>query len=200
MSSVNLIIMLIIGSMEAVDVFDLIERMAALIRSEERKKCAELGLQPVHLQVLDYLSRCNRYSDTPAALTNYLGMTRGTVSQTVLLLVKKGYVKKTADKADRRVVHLSLLPEGETILKQARPSDLFKRASLIFKENAFVNHEIIFIEALTSLQKANRSQSFGLCRTCQHFTRLATGFHCGLTQESLSYSDSEKICQEHSIL
>ena len=62
--------------MEAVDVFDLIERMAALIRSEERKKCAEFGLQPVHLQVLDYLSRCNRYSDTPAALTNYLGMTR----------------------------------------------------------------------------------------------------------------------------
>ncbi len=82
--------------MEKVDVFDLIERMAALIRSEERKKCTELGLQPVHLQVLDYLSRCNRYSDTPAALTNYLGMTRGTVSQTVLLLVKKGFIKKSS--------------------------------------------------------------------------------------------------------
>ena len=109
--------------MEAVDVFDVIERMTALIRSEERKKCAELGLQPVHLQVLDYLSRCNRYSDTPAALTNYLGMTRGTVSQTLLLLEKKGYVKKTTDAADRRVVHLSLLPEGENILKQARQSE-----------------------------------------------------------------------------
>jgi DNA-binding MarR family transcriptional regulator len=186
--------------METVNVFDLIERMTALIRSEERKKCAELGLQPVHLQVLDYLSRCNRYSDTPAALTNYLGMTRGTVSQTVLLLEKKGYLKKTADESDRRAVHLSLLPEGEIILKQARAVDLFKRASLIFKENAFVNHEIIFLKALTALQKANRSQSFGLCRTCQHFMRLPTGFQCGLTKESLSHSDSEKICQEHSIL
>jgi DNA-binding MarR family transcriptional regulator len=186
--------------METVNVFDLIERMTALIRSEERKKCAELGLQPVHLQVVDYLSRCNRYSDTPAALTNYLGMTRGTVSQTVLLLEKKGYLKKTADESDRRAVHLSLLPEGEIILKQARAVDLFKRASLIFKENAFVNHEIIFLKALTALQKANRSQSFGLCRTCQHFMRLPTGFQCGLTKESLSHSDSEKICQEHSIL
>jgi DNA-binding MarR family transcriptional regulator len=182
------------------EVFDLIERMAALIRSEERKKCAELGLQPVHLQVLDYLSRCNRYSDTPAALTNYLGMTRGTVSQTVLLLVKKGYVKKTADKIDRRVVHLNLLPEGETILKQARPADLFNRAALIFEENGFVNDEIMFVQALTALQKANNSQSFGLCKTCQYFTRLPTGFHCGLTKEALSHSDSEKICQEHSIL
>ncbi|MDP3009064.1 MAG: MarR family transcriptional regulator [Methylococcales bacterium] len=186
--------------MEAVDVFDLIERMTALIRSEERKKCAELGLQPVHLQVLDYLSRCNRYSDTPAALTNYLGMTRGTVSQTLLLLEKKGYVKKTADVADRRVVHLSLLPEGETMLQQARQSELFKQAAVIFKENKFVNHEMIFVKALMALQKANRSQSFGLCKTCQHFTTLPTGFQCNLTKELLSDSDSEKICQEHNIL
>jgi DNA-binding MarR family transcriptional regulator len=186
--------------MEAVDVFDLIERMTALIRSEERKKCAELGLQPVHLQVLDYLSRCNRYSDTPAALTNYLGMTRGTVSQTLLLLEKKGYVKKTADVADRRVVHLSLLPEGEMMLQQARQSELFKQASLIFKETEFVNHEMVFVKALMALQKANRSQSFGLCKTCQHFIKLPTGFQCNLTKELLSHSDSEKICQEHSIL
>ena len=187
--------------MEAVDVFDLIERMAALIRSEERKRCTELGLQPVHLQVLDYLSRCNRYSDTPAALTNYLGMTRGTVSQTLLLLEKKGYVKKTADSADRRVVHLSLLPEGEAILQQARQSELFKQAALIFKANDFVNYEVIFAKALMALQKANQSQSFGLCKSCQHFTKLETGgFQCGLTKELLSQSDSEKICQEHSIL
>ena len=115
--------------MEAIDVFDLIERMAALIRSEERKRCTELGLQLVHLQVLDYLSRCNRYSDTPAALTNYLGMTRGTVSQTLLLLEKKGYIKKTTDATDRRVVHISLLPEGENIVKEARQSELIKQAA-----------------------------------------------------------------------
>lgn len=186
--------------MEAVEVFDLIERMAALIRSEERKRCAELGLQVVHLQVLDYLSRCNRYSDTPAALTSYLGMTRGTVSQTLLLLEKKGYIKKTNDVSDRRVVHLGLLPEGENILKQARQTELFKQAALIFQENTFINHEIIFVKALMALQKANRSQSFGACKSCQHFTRLETGFQCGLTKQALSHSDSEKICQEHSIL
>ncbi|MEY3882216.1 MAG: hypothetical protein RIQ94_3012 [Pseudomonadota bacterium] len=103
--------------MEKIDIFDLIERMSALIRSEERRKCTELGLQPVHLQVMDYLSRCNRYSDTPAALANYLGMTRGTISQTLFLLEKKGYIKKTADVNDKRMVHVSLLTEGETLLK-----------------------------------------------------------------------------------
>lgn len=95
--------------MERIAIFEVIERMSALIRSEERKKCTELGLQPVHFQVLDYLSRCNRFSDSPAALTNYLGMTRGTVSQTLQLLEKKGYIKKTTDSNDRRMVHLSLM-------------------------------------------------------------------------------------------
>ena len=187
------------NSIETVDVFELIERMAALIRAEERKRCTELGLQVVHLQVLDYLSRCNRFSDTPAALTNYLGMTRGTVSQTLLLLEKKGLVKKTTDEADRRVVHLSLSLEGETLLKKARQSELFQQATKIFQEHGFEQHQEIFLKALTALQKANRSQSFGLCKSCQHFTKVPNGFQCGLTKLALSDSDSEKICQEHSI-
>jgi len=185
--------------MEKADVFDLIERMAALLRSEERKKCTELGLQPVHLQVLDYLFRCNRYSDTPAALTNYLGMTRGTVSQTLLLLKKKGFISKTVDINDRRMIHLSLLAEGESVLKKARSSELFTQASSIFKENNFVDHNNIFANALTALQKANQSHSFGLCKTCRYFTESSTGFICGLTKEPLSQSDSEKICQEHNV-
>ncbi|MGJ0491262.1 MarR family winged helix-turn-helix transcriptional regulator [Methylobacter sp.] len=186
--------------MEKVDVFELIERMAALIRSEERKRCTELGLQPVHLQVLDYLSRCNRYSDTPAAVTSYLGMTRGTVSQTLLLLVKKGFIKKTSDANDRRMVHLDLLPEGEAILKQARPSELFNQASSILRAIDFSNHEDVFVKALSALQKANKSQSFGLCKTCKYFTNTPEGYKCDLTKGPLSQSDSEKICQEHTVL
>lgn len=192
--------MFILGSMKKVDVFELIERMAALIRSEERKKCTELGLQPVHLQVLDYLSRCNRYSDTPAAVTNYLGMTRGTVSQTLLLLEKKGFIKKTPDADDRRMVHLGLLPDGEATLKQARPSELFNQASSILREIDFNIHEEVFVKALLALQKANKSQSFGLCKTCKYFTKTPEGFRCDLTKAPLSQSDSEKICQEHTVL
>jgi len=51
-----------------------------------------------------------------------------------------------------------------------------------------------------ALQKANKSQSFGQCLTCQYFTSTSAGYSCGLTKEQLSPSDSEKICQEHSVL
>lgn len=185
--------------MAIIDVYAPIERMVALIRSEERRKCTELGLQPVHLQVLDYISRCNRYSDTPAALAKYLGMTRGTVSQTLLLLERHGYIKKNTDTQDKRVVHLTLCEKGETILAKARPSDLFESANEILSQNEFINHEDSFLNALLALQKANQSQSFGLCRTCHYFQHNNGEFLCGLTKQSLSELDSHKICQEHTV-
>lgn len=185
-------------SMQNTDIYELIECMTALIRSEERKKCTELGLQPVHFQVLNYLSRCNKFSDTPAAVANFLGMTRGTVSQSLIILEKKGFVLKTQDTIDKRVVHLRLLPEGEAILKEARPSDLFDNATSILNGSDNPPSDAnVFQQALTALQKANQSQSFGVCKTCRNFRETETGFFCQLTQEKLSTVDSEQICQEH---
>jgi DNA-binding MarR family transcriptional regulator len=186
--------------MQKVDVYKLIERMAALIRSEERKRCTEMGLQVVHLQVMDYLSRCNKYSNTPVALTNYLGMTKGTVSQTLLLLERKGFIRKEADLTDKRMVHLYLTEEGKLMLSQAHPSDLFSHAGLFLEAHHPDLTEEPFINALTALQKAHKSNSFGLCKTCKFFTHTKEGFLCGLTKETLTQSDSEKICQEHTLL
>lgn len=185
--------------MAVIDVYAPIERMVALIRSEERRRCTELGLQPVHLQMLDYISRCNRFSDTPAALANYLGMTRGTVSQTLLLLERNGYIEKTTDTQDKRVIHLNLTPDGAEILAKACPASLFQEANEIFSKHDFLNHEDSFMNALLALQKANQSQTFGLCKTCKYFTLVTDGFTCGLTKQPLSEADSEKICQEHTV-
>jgi DNA-binding MarR family transcriptional regulator len=186
------------GIMKNPTVFDLIEYMAALIRSEERRRCTELKLQLVHFQVLEYLSLCNKYSDTPAAITNYLGMTRGTVSQSLILLEKRELIKKTQDQADKRVFHIQLLKKGFNTLNKAKPTSLFKKAAIILEKNStIIGGEEIFIKALTALQKANNSHSFGICSTCKNFTRKSTGFFCELTQEKLSKNDSEQICQEH---
>lgn len=180
------------------NVFDLIEHMAALIRSEERKRCTELKLQLVHFQILEYLSLCNKYSDTPAAITNYLGMTRGTVSQTLILLEQRKLIEKIQDKTDKRVFHIQLLKKGFNTLNKAKLTDIFKKAAVILeKKSSKKGGEEIFIKALSALQKANNSYSFGICKSCKNFTRKSLGFFCELTKEKLSKSDSEKICQEH---
>ncbi len=185
-------------TMKQPTVFDLIEYMATLIRSEERKKCTELKLQMVHFQILEYLSLCNKYSDTPAAIANYLGITRGTISQTLNILEKQQLIKKTQDKTDKRVVHIQLLDKGINTRDKAKPTELFSQAiSLLDKDSSTLNNEDIFIQALTALQKANNSYSFGICNSCKNFTKKSSNFFCELTQEKLNNHEIDFICQEH---
>lgn len=185
--------------MSQTDIYELIECMTTLIRSEERKRCTELGLQPIHFQLLNYLSRCNKYSNTPAALANYLGITRGTVSQSLIILEKKGYISKFPDSHDKRVVHLQLLAEGLAVLQRARPSELFSSATTILRSTDAtpLTDANIFQQALTALQKANQSQSFGVCKSCRNFSEKDGEYFCQLTQEALTVKESEQICQEH---
>ncbi|MDJ0535002.1 MAG: MarR family winged helix-turn-helix transcriptional regulator [Xenococcaceae cyanobacterium MO_207.B15] len=177
--------------------YQLLERIGNLLRAEQRLVGNEFGLQEVHLQVLLYLSQCNRYSNTPLGVTEYLNATKGTVSQSLKVLEKKGYIVKEADAKDRRVVHLILTAQGKKLLKQFIPPSLFTNAIKELSDEQLNSLETQLSLLLVKLQKANQSRSFGVCHTCRFFLQEEDGFRCGLTQESLSHDDSFRICREH---
>ena len=64
-----------------------LERLARIMRAREH----EGGLNPAQWEALRYLSRANRFSDSPGALTRYLGATKGTISQTLMALERKHF-------------------------------------------------------------------------------------------------------------
>jgi len=177
--------------------FRLIERISTLLRSEQRKIYAALGLQPIHAQVIEFLAHCNRHSDTPAAVADYLGLTKGTVSQSLQVLERKGYIAKTADTEDGRVVHLSLLAAGVELAEKIRPLDVFSQAQQLVAQQEFTSLEVALQATLAALQTANQSKSFGLCHTCTHFSEVQNHYHCQLTDLPLTQADANKICREH---
>ncbi len=184
--------------MNDTNLYPLIERIGNLLRTETRKSCNNLGLQPVHLQALDYLSQCNRYSDTPLAVTDYLGATKGTVSQTLSVLKKKGYITSIVDTKDRRVQHLKVSESGHRILSAFLPPAKYREASNRISEidrNQMVN---LLTRMLKELQIANQFKTFGVCKSCHFFRSEGAQYQCGLTKEPLNSDDSEKICREHS--
>jgi DNA-binding MarR family transcriptional regulator len=183
--------------MQELNTFRLIERISNLLRSEERKKYAAIGLQPVHIQVLDYLSTCNRFSDTPAAVAEYLGLTKGTISQSIQVLERKDYVSKSQDSDDGRVVHLALSDEGKQLLDEIKPIDVFAQAQAIISSQNFTTIEEALSNVLIELQKANNAKSFGVCHSCVNFIEVDNHYLCNLTQLPLSQNDSVKICREH---
>ena len=53
-----------------------LERLARLMRSASQTQ----GLNAAQWEALRYLSRANSFSNSPGALTRYLGATKGTIS------------------------------------------------------------------------------------------------------------------------
>ena len=88
--------------MDIIQVHTTLERLCNLLRVEARSHGADDGLLPIQLEALHYLGRCNRYSDTVQGVTEYLGQTKGTVSQSLKVLENRGLVRKRADTEDRQ--------------------------------------------------------------------------------------------------
>lgn len=156
-----------------------------------RRYASEYGLQMVHLEVLSYLQHSNRYSDTTQALSEFLGQTKGSISQTVGFLENAGYLKRIQDLTDKRVFHLELPSKSRRIVQAFEERFYGKFPAEDISEKT--------LEAiLMRIQKQNGLRSFGLCSTCRFNTNpTERKFVCGLTGETLSNDDVKLRCREH---
>jgi MarR family transcriptional repressor of emrRAB len=183
--------------MQNLSTFKLIERISTIVRAEERKKYAALGLQPIHIQVLDYLSSCNSYSNTAVGITEYFGLTKGTVSQTLQVLERKGYLEKFADEEDSRVTHLLLSQNGEKLLEEANHDDIFEQAQQAVLSKQYASLDDALKMTLFTLQKGCDVKSFGACESCINFNVADNHYICTETNLPVWQIETHKICREH---
>ncbi|KJS39425.1 MAG: hypothetical protein VR74_02260 [Hyphomonas sp. BRH_c22] len=172
----------------------LLERLARLVHNDAHAS----GLKPTQWEALRYLASANRFSRSPGALTTYLGMTKGTVSQTLQALERKGLVEKHAAAGDRRCVKLDLTSAGEHLLADDPLGDLETAINALQKEDQ--KRFGAMLEGLMKNMLHRRGgKAFGACKTCRYFRRgknQGAPFFCSLLSEPLSTSDSEMICAE----
>ncbi len=172
----------------------LLERLARVIHNDAHAD----GLKPTQWEALRYLARANRFSRSPSALTSYLGVTKGTVSQTLQALERKGLIEKTTASQDRRAVALTLTVEGEELLVQDPLHELEQGLAALPEatQHALGDH----LQALMQeMLKRRDGRPFGACRSCSHFRReheQGDPHFCGLLREPLSVADSQQHCVE----
>lgn len=176
--------------------FDLLERLSSLTRVWFREHPGLADLQPIQLSALMYLGRCNRYSNTPLAVTEYLGLTKGTVSQSLKALETKGLLIKTPDIRDKRSVHLALTAPARALLDSVTPPDFLVAAAQRMGARS-EDLEGLLLELLRNIQRGENVPGFGLCRTCRFHQTVAGAAFCGLTNEPLESIEIDLICREH---
>ncbi len=167
----------------------LIERLSALHRNLLRRFANEEELQLVHVEILQYLSICNHYSNTTQSISEYLGQTKGSISQSLSILEQNNFIKRVQNKVDKRIYHIVLTSKGESVSKRLSDAISFEKTK---------EFDPVFEEVLVSIQKQNRFKGFGICGSCKHNQNpMKNIFICGLTKEKLSIDDIKKICREH---
>lgn len=168
-----------------------LERLTSLYRSQIRQAASREGIQPVHVEILQYLSICNHYSNTAQAMCEYLGQTKGSISQSLKLLEKDAMIERRPSPDDKRVTKLYLTEKSRACLE---------RISQMVMPNLVDSPQVA--EGLKALladwQTSHNRQGFGQCQTCRHNRTLDDGaFQCGLTQAPLSLIEVKQICREH---
>jgi DNA-binding MarR family transcriptional regulator len=171
-----------------------LERLARLLRQAGHAK----GLNPVQWEALRYLARCNVLSHSPGALARYLGSTKGTVSQTVKALEKKGVIAKQVDPKDHRGVQLYLTDAGKALLADDDQNVVLADiAELSDKTRRRFDRAL---EALLEQVRLRLGEpSFGTCLTCRYYREASSGLaaHCMKVNAAVSTDETVLICVEH---
>lgn len=77
------------------------------------------GLSIREAHILLFLANNPDY-DTARDITVFRGISKSQVSQAVELLTAEGFLLRTPDETDRRVVHLTISPEGWPLAKECQ--------------------------------------------------------------------------------
>lgn len=169
-----------------------LERLARLMRSASQTQ----GLNAAQWEALRYVSRANSFSNSPGALTRYLGATKGTTSQTLLSLIKKGAIAKVTRSDDGRSVKLELteaglkILEGDPLLSLDKAiADLGDKTSKRFTKGL---GELLRMEV-----NRQGEPSFGNCGNCTHASKNQGEVLCGALNVDVNADDAQKLCIYH---
>ena len=175
-----------------------LERLARVMRAREHDD----GLNPAQWEALRYLKRANRFSNSPGALTQYVGATKGTISQTLKSLERKGLMVKSGRDGEKRSIALALTPQGIATLQ----ADPWARLAAAAGELGGKTRRRLargLRELLAEQLKRGNRRSFGTCPSCRYFREKgrsgsAQGPHlCMFFEAPLTTPETRLVCVAH---
>ena len=151
-------------------------------------------INPTQHAALSYLARANRFSRAPSQVAEYLSATRGTVSQTLKALARKGLVAEQKSQADKRSISYKITRPGLTTLNAN--ANRHSQADLLSKHDAD-GLQASLRQLVKRMLKARGGRSFGVCLSCRHHQKKKTGAYCLLLKMALGTEETQHICHEH---
>ena len=169
---------------------ELLDRIGRVSASQDW----EDNLNPAQRSVLTYLVSANQFSKSPSNIADYMCTTRGTVSQTLKALERKGLVSQSQSSVDKRSISYEITVAGEKAIESSTELDAVLRA-IDQKEGTILANSLEKLSRKFLEQREYRP--FGICAECDHHTKSTKGAYCALLGVELSRDQSAKLCHEY---
>lgn len=171
-----------------------LERLARLLRQASHAE----GLLPAQWEALRFLARASRLSRSVGAVARYLGTTKGTISQTLQTLEKKGLLSRETRGDDVRYVTLNLTEAATTLLAK---DPLRQLASDVEALGGKTRRRLTrgLAELLSETVARQGAKSFGTCEDCRYFREGSAGspLTCMKDGGALAATETTLLCIEH---
>ncbi len=172
-----------------------IERIGRLTRERE----TEAGLPPAQWEALRCLAASNRFSRSPSVVADWLATTRGTASQTLIALERKGLIARASDPRDRRASRLDVTAAGMAVLDNDPLAGVAATIALLPPL-----HAVALGQALTRVCEemlgSSRRPGFHACVNCRDYAVASDDAgegRCGRFDAPMDADEAARACAAH---
>src|SRR6056297_2910170 len=171
---------------------ELLVHLGRVARSENGRS----DLTAAQWTCLRFFARANGSTRTPSAFASFQATTRGTASQIIKSLERRGLVSPTRSERDRRSVCFDLTETGRAML-----DDDPLRVLVGLIDGLDDAESARFLTTLSGLASALATKrdvpSFGTCRDCSHFGTTEDAAYCACMAAALAADETTKLCASY---
>lgn len=172
-----------------------LERIGEVALALRRRSGGDSGLSALQLRVLGFVADRGTEAVGVATLADVLQISRPTASDSIRILVERGYLQRKPDPKDGRSHALRLTPKGARAAASASP---LLGALAGIPEKSMNETLIALMHVLEALVASGDVHVQRMCFTCKHYQGDRVNKHrCLLMQKSMSVADLRTDCPEH---
>lgn len=182
-------------------------KIGLVIRHQAWKAAGESGLAPSQSQTLALIdARGGGVGMTMSAVAAELAVTPATASEAVAALERRGFLARSRDARDARIIRVSLTDQGFHLARRSAVwPDMLLRAIQELNDTEQVVFLRGLIKMLYSLQESGEIPMARMCPTCVYFRadahpREAKSHHCQYVDAPIGGADLRIDCAEHRVV
>lgn len=176
---------------------DRIAELLVHVGRAARSEDARSELTAAQWTCLRFFARANGSTRTPSAFASFQVTTRGTASQIIKSLERRGLITRTRSERDRRSVFFDLTERGGAMLTQDPLRDLIGVIDAL--GSAERDRFLATLSRVASVLALRRDMpAFGTCRDCSHFGTSGDAAFCACMAAELAAEETTKLCASYS--